>query len=152
MASTSGMWIIAQETGLPQAPSTAPGGNTAAQGATSTGAPGAPPSGQAPPANPMNTMMMPLILGMVVLMLLTSIMGGRKEKKRRLDMMSSLKRHDRVLLQGGMIGTVTDLRDDEIVVKVDDSTNTRIHFMKSSVQQVLKSASGDTPAAESSAA
>ena len=29
---------------------------------------------------------------------------------------------------------------DEIVVKVDESNNTRIHFAKSSVQSVLKSA------------
>ena len=53
-------------------------------------------------------------------------------------------------LQDG--ATVADVRDDEVIVKVDDATNTRIHFMKSAVQQVLKSAAGEPSAAESSAA
>jgi len=150
MEDISGLWIIAQETGLPQAPSAATGASSGTAPAT-TGAPGSPQGGAPRPSSPMDSMM-PLLFGVVLLMLLTSILGGRKEKKRRAEMMTGLKRHDRVLLASGMIGTIADIRDDEVVVKVDDSTNTRIHFMKSSIQQVLKSSSSESTPAESSAA
>jgi preprotein translocase subunit YajC len=91
-------------------------------------------------------------LGLMALMIFMSMMASRKEKKRMATLLSSIKRHDRVMLAGGMIGTIAEVRDDEVVVKVDDATNTRIHFRKSSVQQVLRSASGDGSASESSAA
>ena len=150
MAEHSGMWIIAQDS-LLQAPSVATG-SAATQGTATTGAPGAPAGAPARPSSPFGDSFMFFAFGLVGLMLFTSVLSSRKEKKRRTELMSTLKRHDRVLLTGGMIATVADVRDDEVIVKVDDATNTRIHFMKSAVQQVLKSAAGEPSAAESSAA
>jgi preprotein translocase YajC subunit len=40
---------------------------------------------------------------------------------------------------GGIVGVVTDVRENEVVVKVDNNTNTRITFAKSAVQTVLGS-------------
>jgi preprotein translocase subunit YajC len=47
---------------------------------------------------------------------------------------------------GGIIGTVVDLTSTEMVLRVDESSNTRIRFARSAVQQVLregKAASAD---------
>ncbi len=102
---------------------------------------------QAPPPSPFGGQFLFLLLGLMIFMIVMSMMQGRKEKKRRQAMLASLGRHDRVMTTSGMIGIITDLRDDEVVLKVDESTNTKIHFSRSAVQQVLKSASGGDSAA-----
>lgn len=83
-----------------------------------------------------------VLLGMFVFMLVLSSMGQRKEKKKRAAMLGALGKHDRVQTSGGVIGTVVEVRGDEITLKVDESTNTKIRFAKSAVQQVLRQAGG----------
>lgn len=124
--------------GIAPAPVSAPvgGGNGATGGDPTQG-------GQQRPA-PQGGMGGELLLimgGFLVLMIFMSMMAGRKEKKRRTEMMSSLRRHDKVLVGGGMIGTIVELKDDEVVVKVDEATNTRIRFTKNAIQSVLKQSS-----------
>ena len=153
MTSLSGTFVLAQEGGLPTAPTAAPGGNGApANTGATTGQPGSPNATQGPPPSPFGNSFVFMMLGLMGLMIFMSVMSGRKEKKRVAAMLSSMKRHDRVLLVGGMMGTLAEVRDDEVIVKVDDSTNTRIHFRKSAVQQVLKSGAGEATTAETSAA
>ena len=77
-------------------------------------------------------------------MILTTVFGGRKEKKRRAALLGSLAKYDRVVTSGGMIGTIVEVKDDEVVIKVDESTNTKVHFSKSAVQSVLKRGSSST--------
>ncbi len=84
--------------------------------------------------------------GFLVLMIFMTTMAGRKEKKRRATMMSSLRRHDKIVVGGGMIGTIMELKDDEVVVKVDESTNTRIRFRREAIQSVLKQSGADESA------
>lgn len=76
--------------------------------------------------------------GFLVLMIVMQVFAGKKEKKRRADMLTSLKRHDRVQTIGGLIGSVAEVRDDEIVLKVDEATNTKVRIVRSAVQSVLK--------------
>jgi len=109
----------------------------------SQGAPGGNPTGAARPSSPFGGGFMLLLLLLVGVMILPQIFAGRKEKKRRAAMLSSMSRHDRVQTIGGLIGTISDIKDNEIVIKVDESTNTKIHVVRSSVQQVLKKA-GET--------
>jgi preprotein translocase subunit YajC len=94
----------------------------------------------APPPNPFGGSFMLILLGLFLLMIFMSIFAGRKEKKRRKEMMASLSKHDRVQTSGGLIGTIVEVKDDEVTLKVDESTNTRIRFAKSAVTSVLKSA------------
>ena len=39
---------------------------------------------------------------------------------------------------GGLLGTIVELRDDEVVLKIDESTGTRAHVARSAVQAILK--------------
>lgn len=91
-----------------------------------------PSSGMGP--NTLLFMFIPLFL----LMILMSTFGARKEKKKRAEMLSALGRYDRVQTMGGLIGTIVEIKDDELVLKVDESTNTKIHFSRAAVQSVLK--------------
>jgi preprotein translocase subunit YajC len=70
-------------------------------------------------------------------MILFSILGQRRDRKKRESMLSTIKKHDRVQTIGGVIGSVVEAKPDFVVLKVDESSNTRITFARSAVQQVL---------------
>ena len=80
-----------------------------------------------------------LIIMMVLLgtMVLFSVMSGRREKKKRAELLGSIKKHDKVMTVGGVLGTVVEMKDDAVVLKVDETSNTRITFSKSAISQVM---------------
>jgi preprotein translocase subunit YajC len=144
MTTDGTLWTLAQADGAApvrgvlgaEGSAAAPGGPAAPAGTAADGSPL--PSGQAP-ASPFGGFFFPLLLGLMVVMIATSMLGGRKEKRKRADMLSSLGKHDRVQTLGGIIGTIVEIRGDELVLRVDESSNTRIRFARSAVQTVLKS-------------
>ncbi len=75
--------------------------------------------------------------------------GRSRERARYEQMLNSLKKGDRVQTIGGVLGTVVDVRDHEVVVKVDETTNTKVRFVKSAIREVLQEA--PSPAAHPSA-
>ena len=80
------------------------------------------------------------LVGMVLMMLVFFwVLNGprRKEEKRRKEMISNLKRNDRVVTRGGILGTVVGLKDNEITLKVDESNNTKMTLLRSAVEQVM---------------
>lgn len=116
----------------------------------STAAPGgSAPLGGAAPSSPGNQMFL-ILIAAVGLMLLFSIMGQRRDRKKREALISAVKKHDRVQTIGGVIGSVVEVKPDYIVLKVDESSNTRITFARSAVQQVL-TISADTSGAPAGA-
>jgi len=83
-----------------------------------------------------------LMIGLFALMavfIFTSMSSGRKEKKKRAAMMASLGKHDRVQTMGGIIGSIVEIKGDEVMLRVDEASNTRIRFARSAVQKVLNS-------------
>ncbi len=75
------------------------------------------------------------IIAFIVYFLMIRPQG--KEKKRRQEMLGMLKKNDRVITIGGIVGTVTTVRDDEVTLKVDESSNTKITFSRSAIQRVM---------------
>lgn len=76
------------------------------------------------------------------------IMPQRREQKKRRDMLGQLKKNDRVVTAGGIYGVVTNvhIEADEVTLKVDESTNTKIRVTVSSIVRVLgEEKSGDAP-------
>lgn len=69
--------------------------------------------------------------------------GQSKEKKAKQHMLESLKKNDRVMTIGGVIGTVVSVKDDEVTIKVDESTNTKMTFIRRAIQKVY--AADETP-------
>ena len=70
----------------------------------------------------------------------------RKEQSKRQDMLSNVKKNDRVITIGGIYGVVMNVyrEADEITLKVDETTNTKIRVTLSSIARVV----GDEPAEE----
>ncbi len=111
-----------------------PGETTAAPGtATGQGAG----TGTGGGSSPFGGTFMFVMLGMLVLMIVVSGLGPRRERKRRQAMLTAIKKHDKVQTVGGVIGAIVEIKPDLIVLKVDESSNTRITFARSSIQQVL---------------
>lgn len=107
-----------------------------AQATASAGSPGAP-TGPQPPGWLMFLQSFgPLILILVVFWFLV-IGSKRKQERQRREMLDSVKKGDRVQTIGGILGTVLDVRDDRVVLKVDESSNAKIAFAKSAIHRVI---------------
>jgi preprotein translocase subunit YajC len=78
-----------------------------------------------------------IVVAMFAVLLLTQILGARKEKKRQQELMDSLKRHDKVQTVGGMLGTVVEVGEKDVVLRVEEG---RIRVVRSAVQTILNSA------------
>lgn len=57
-----------------------------------------------------------------------------KQKKSALD---QLKRGDEIQTIGGIIGTVVEARETEVIVKVDETNNTKMKFSRNAIHRVL---------------
>ena len=63
-------------------------------------------------------------------------MKAQKEKRQKHeDLLANLKKNDRVVTIGGIIGTVAEVTDERVTLKVDDST--RMKFTRNSIQDVV---------------
>ncbi|MFI4897579.1 MAG: preprotein translocase subunit YajC [Phycisphaerales bacterium JB059] len=94
-----------------------------------------------------------ILIGMfalVAMMIFTSMSASRKEKKQREAMMNSLGKHDKVQTVGGLIGSIVELKGDEVLLRVDEASNTRVRIARTAVSKVLHSASN--PSSESAVA
>jgi len=80
---------------------------------------------------------MALMFGLIAFMLLTMRSQKKREKRERADLFSRLSKNDRVLTVGGVIGTVVSVKENEVLLKVDESTNTKMTFLKSAIQRIV---------------
>lgn len=83
--------------------------------------------------SPMMLIMLPLLLVYMFFM----FRGPKKKQQEHNKMVSSLAKNDRVRTIGGIFGTVLDVRDNEIVLKIDESTNTKVRVSPQAIATVL---------------
>jgi preprotein translocase subunit YajC len=70
---------------------------------------------------------------MFVIMYFILFRGPRKKQQEHKKMVQTLTKNDKVRTIGGIIGTVVDVKDDEITLKVDESNNTKIKVLPSAI-------------------
>ncbi len=87
-------------------------------------------------ANPQD-MVLVLIVAMFAYFIFSSSRTKKKEQKLRDDMLRNLKRGDRVVTAGGILGTVVDARDADVMLKVDESSNAKIKFTRDAIKRVI---------------
>ncbi len=81
-----------------------------------------------------------LMMGVFYFIMLS---GTRKDKKRQ-EMLANLKKSDRVMTKGGILGSVVSVNEQEVTLKVDESANVKITVVRSAIQTVLSE--GEKPA------
>ena len=89
------------------------------------------------------TVFFALAMAMIVFIFMTERSKRKREERARQALLRAISKNDRVLTVGGIIGTVMSVRDDEVVLKVDESTNTKMTFAKTAVQRVLGDEAAD---------
>jgi preprotein translocase subunit YajC len=94
-------------------------------------------STDAPPRSGGSYMSLLLMVLVFVVMYVLLFRGPRKQQQQQKHMIQTLKKNDRVRTIGGIYGTVMDVRGDEVVLKIDESTNTRIHLSTSAIGKNL---------------
>ncbi len=98
---------------------------------------------QGPGANPLLTFV-PWIIIFAVFYFFVIRMPMKRQEQERHTLLSALKKNDRVLTAGGIIGIVAAVKDkeDEVTLKVDESSNVRIRVTKASISKILSSEEG----------
>lgn len=63
----------------------------------------------------------------------------KRQEQERQSLLSALKKNDKVVTSGGIIGIVTAIKDtgDEVTLRVDDASNVRIRVLKSSIARIM---------------
>ena len=105
---------------------------------TTPASPTSPASPTGPSSSPFGgPVFLAAILAMVVFMFMSARSQKKREQRKRDELYAGLTKNDRVLTIGGVLGTIVSVKDNEVVVKVDESTNTKMTFLKSAIQKVV---------------
>jgi len=85
-----------------------------------------------------------ILLGLMVVMFMRT---SARQKRELQNALSSLKKNDKVVTSAGILGVVVALKEneDEVTLKTDDASNTRIRVLKSSIVKIV---SGDQTTGE----
>jgi preprotein translocase subunit YajC len=86
-------------------------------------------------ANPILSFL-PLILMFVVFYILL-IRPQQKRQREVADMLKNLKKGDKVVTSGGIIGTIQTFQDDYVVLKLGDQ-ETKIEILRSAIADLRK--------------
>ena len=77
------------------------------------------------------------------LMFFFMISSGRRQKREQQNMLNSLKQHDKVVTHSGILGTIVNISENEVTLKVDETTNSRMRVLKTAIASVVKA--GEEP-------
>jgi len=89
--------------------------------------------------------MIVVFLGGMILLLFWSSRSRRKQEAKRREMLAGLKKGDKVTSIGGIVGTIVEVREDEITVKVDETNNIRMKFARWAIRGVGDQAKTEAP-------
>lgn len=136
-----GLWILAQaDSNAPKAPEIIKAEDIASQNqqtAVRQAEPNAVPAGGKKPIQGQWSQLIFIVLIFIVLYFVM-FRGPRKRQQEQQQMIKSLKKNDRVQTVGGILGTVIEVGDNEITLKVDESNNTKIKVLPSAVSKVIE--------------
>lgn len=79
----------------------------------------------------------PIIFFLVVMMIFMGRSSARQRRETQ-NMLANLKKNDKVITSAGIIGIVDSIKEneDEVVLKVDETTNSRIKVLKSTIVRI----------------
>lgn len=94
-----------------------------------------------PPKRGMPTQMI-FIFVMIAIMYLFIFRGPKKKQKQHAQMVDSLQKNDKVQTIGGILGTIIDVKDDEITLKIDESNNTKMKVTPGAISKKVSKENG----------
>jgi len=79
--------------------------------------------------------MLPMLLFMFIIIYFLMIRPEQRKQKERQKLLSAIKKGDRVMTAAGMFGTVGNVKDATVMVKIAE--NTTVEFSKSAITTIL---------------
>ena len=89
----------------------------------------------APAGNALADIFIPILIIFVIMYFLV-IRPSSRERKQREAQVRNVKKHDKVVTNAGIHGTVMATDDDTVTLRVDDKNNVRIRFSRQAIWQV----------------
>jgi preprotein translocase subunit YajC len=62
----------------------------------------------------------------------------KKREKERTSMIDSLKKGNRVVTIGGVYGTVVSIKEDSVVLRVDEERDIHMRYIKSAISRIIE--------------
>jgi len=94
---------------------------------------------QVPPASPF-VALLPLILIFFIFYFLL-ILPQQKKQKQHKKMLDGLKEGDKVITVGGLIGTISKIKENVVTIEFKDGV--KIDFVRNAISQVMKPQQND---------
>ena len=91
------------------------------------------PGGEAQAPNFMSQLLPFLMIGALAWFLL--IAPERKRQKARMEMLGAVQKNDKVVTNGGLIGTVTKVEESQLTLRIADGVN--VHVQRGAISNVL---------------
>ena len=85
--------------------------------------------------NPM-MQFLPLLIIMFAIMYFLIIRPQKQKEKKRKELISNVRKQDKIVTTGGMHGVVTSVKENEVIVRVDDAKDVKIKIDKSAITSV----------------
>jgi preprotein translocase subunit YajC len=103
---------------------------------------------QAPSAAPggsgLNMIVMMILMFVIIYFFM--IRPEQKKQKARAELLKNVKKGDKVLTAGGIVGIVGNVKDNTVVVRIADNTN--VEFTKSAITNVITEEPAKSPEKE----
>jgi preprotein translocase subunit YajC len=88
--------------------------------------------------------MLLIMLPLILLFTMLTTKPQPKEQQRQKKFLDELKKNDRVITAGGILGTVVNISGDSefVTLKIDENNNTKLQVLKQSIVRVVKEGDG----------
>jgi preprotein translocase subunit YajC len=98
----------------------------------------------APKTAPPGFDLLPLVL-IGVAFLFFVILPMRRDRRQRAEMLATIDKGDRVVVNGAIVGTVIQVAkadepggEDQLLVKIDENANVKLRVLRSGITRVMK--------------
>ncbi len=85
--------------------------------------------------NPM-MQFLPLMVIMFAVMYFLIIRPQKQKEKKRQEMISNVRKQDKIVTAGGVHGVVVSVKENEVIVRVDDTKDVKMKVDKSALTSV----------------
>ena len=84
-------------------------------------------------------LMFPILMGAMLLYFLMMTRPKPNDQASTSELLTNLKKNDRVITAGGIVGTVVNYRSDAeyVTIRIDESSNTRMQVLPKSIIRVV---------------
>jgi len=79
---------------------------------------------------------LPLMIIMFAVMYFLIIRPQKQKEKKRQEMIANVRKQDRIVTAGGVHGVVVSVKENEVILRVDDAKDVKIKVDKSAITSV----------------